>query len=94
MTSQERAELDRAAEELWSSRLLQYAAGWLRERGGAVHVATYDRRLATASAAIGLDLVEIDGLSTASSSDPLRADGRPSSAPTSAARTSGRSGAG
>ena len=67
MTSQERAELDRAAEELWSSRPLQYAAGWLRERGGAVRVATYDRRLAAASEAMGLDLMEIDGLSTASS---------------------------
>lgn len=42
-------------------------AGWLRERGGVVRVATYDRRLATASEAMGLDLMELDGLSTASS---------------------------
>jgi len=35
------------------------SASWLRERGAAIRLATYDRRLAVASRAIGLDLVEI-----------------------------------
>ena len=35
------------------------SASWLRERGAAIRVATYDRQLAVASRAIGLDLVEI-----------------------------------
>lgn len=35
------------------------SASWLRERGGDVRVATYDRQLATASEAIGLELVDL-----------------------------------
>ena len=33
------------------------SASWLRERGAAIRVATYDRRLAAASRAIGLEVV-------------------------------------
>ena len=35
------------------------SASWLRERGASIRVATYDRRLAAASRAIGLDLVAL-----------------------------------
>lgn len=34
------------------------SASWLRERGGDVRVATYDRRLAAACRAIGLEVAE------------------------------------
>jgi predicted nucleic acid-binding protein len=34
------------------------SASWLRERGGEVQVATYDRRLARGAKAIGLDVIE------------------------------------
>lgn len=34
------------------------SASWLRERGGDIRVATYDRRLAAASEAMGLKLFE------------------------------------
>jgi len=34
------------------------SASWLRERGGEVQVATYDRRLARGAKAIGLDVME------------------------------------
>lgn len=37
------------------------SASWLRERGGDVRVAAYDRRLAGAAEAIGLELVEVEG---------------------------------
>ena len=36
-------------------------ASWLRERGGEVRVATYDRRLAGAAGAMGLEVVEMEG---------------------------------
>jgi predicted nucleic acid-binding protein len=35
------------------------SASWLRERGAAVRLATYDGRLAAASRAIGLDVLEM-----------------------------------
>jgi uncharacterized protein len=34
------------------------SASWLRERGGEVRLATYDRRLAKSARAMGLDVVE------------------------------------
>jgi len=37
------------------------SASWLRERGGEVRLATYDRWLATAAEAMGLELVEMEG---------------------------------
>jgi predicted nucleic acid-binding protein len=37
------------------------SASWLRERGGEVRVATYDRRLAGAAQAMGLEAVELEG---------------------------------
>ena len=37
------------------------SASWLRERGGEVRLATYDRRQATAAEAMGLELVEMEG---------------------------------
>ena len=37
------------------------SASWLRERGGEVRVATYDRRLAGAAQAMGLEVVELEG---------------------------------
>jgi predicted nucleic acid-binding protein len=35
------------------------SASWLRERGGEVRLATYDRRLAEAAQAMGLEVVEL-----------------------------------
>ena len=35
------------------------SASWLRERGGEVRLATYDRRLAGAAQAMGLEVVEM-----------------------------------
>jgi predicted nucleic acid-binding protein len=37
------------------------SASWLRERGGEVRLATYDRRLAEAAQAMGLEVVELEG---------------------------------
>jgi predicted nucleic acid-binding protein len=37
------------------------SASWLRERGGEVRLATYDRRLAEAAQAMGREVVELGG---------------------------------